>query len=316
MGPNHEKNGQNGRRSDSPFNKDEENWIVQQFHLGFSSPQIQRAFRHKFEIKNSKNIPHRKQFLRVFERFQQNGVGFSKNVGLPKKPADDPIKKKVVAFFKKNPHSSLRLASRKLPFSIHFSTIHRYLEEAGLHPYKPSLAQILSDDQKIQRIQFDSWLLLMIKNDPNFLQIVAFSDEKWFVLHQKPNRQNYRQWSINNPHELLDIKKQGDVKAMCFVCVVDGKILNPVWFQDEEGKNVSVNTQLYIETLKKNIIPQMQKMENFEKFWWQQDGATCHTSDASLHFLREHFENRIISRRADIIWPSSSPDHNPLDYSL
>ena len=35
---------------------------------------------------------------------------------------------------------------------------------------------------------------------------------------------------------------------------------------------------------------------------FQQDGATCHTAEATLDVLRPVFEDRIISRRAHAVW--------------
>ena len=47
--------------------------------------------------------------------------------------------------------------------------------------------------------------------------------------------------------------------------------------------------------------------------WFQQDVATCHTAEAILDVLRLVFEDRIISRRADVAWPPRSCDLTPLD---
>ena len=41
-----------------------------------------------------------------------------------------------------------------------------------------------------------------------------------------------------------------------------------------------------------------------------------HTAEARLDVLRHVFEDRIISRRADVIWPPRSCDLTPLDYYL
>ena len=46
--------------------------------------------------------------------------------------------------------------------------------------------------------------------------------------------------------------------------------------------------------------------------WFQQDGATCHTAEATLDVLSTVFKDRIISRRAD----NRSCDLAPLDYYL
>ena len=42
--------------------------------------------------------------------------------------------------------------------------------------------------------------------------------------------------------------------------------------------------------------------------------ATRHTAEATLDVLRPVFENRIISRRADVVWSPRSCDLTPLDY--
>ena len=56
--------------------------------------------------------------------------------------------------------------------------------------------------------------------------------------------------------------------------------------------------------------------ENISKIWFQQDDATCHIAEATLDVLRPVFEHRIISRRADDVWPPRICDLPPLDYYL
>ena len=48
----------------------------------------------------------------------------------------------------------------------------------------------------------------------------------------------------------------------------------------------------------------------------QQDGATCHTAEATVDILHPVFEDRVISRRADVVWPPRSSDLTSLDYYL
>ena len=55
---------------------------------------------------------------------------------------------------------------------------------------------------------------------------------------------------------------------------------------------------------------------DIDNIWFQNDGATCHTAEATLDVLRRVFEDRIISRRADVVWPPRSCDLTPLDYYL
>ena len=56
--------------------------------------------------------------------------------------------------------------------------------------------------------------------------------------------------------------------------------------------------------------------DDIANIWLQQDGATCHTAEATLDVLRSLFEDFIISRRADLVWPSRSCDMTQLDYYL
>ena len=53
--------------------------------------------------------------------------------------------------------------------------------------------------------------------------------------------------------------------------------------------------------------------EDIGNIWFQQDDATCHTAEATLDVLRPIFEDRIISRRADVVWRPRSCDLTPLD---
>ena len=45
----------------------------------------------------------------------------------------------------------------------------------------------------------------------------------------------------------------------------------------------------------------------------QQDGATCHAAEVILDALRPVFEDRIISRRTDVVFLPRSNDLTPLD---
>ena len=54
----------------------------------------------------------------------------------------------------------------------------------------------------------------------------------------------------------------------------------------------------------------------FSNICFQQDGATCHTAEATLDVLCFVFEDRIINRRADVVWLPRSCDLTPLDYYL
>ncbi|XP_053969084.1 uncharacterized protein LOC128870448 [Anastrepha ludens] len=47
---------------------------------------------------------------------------------------------------------------------------------------------------------------------------------------------------------------------------------------------------------------------DLDNVYFQQDGATCHTSNKTIDLLREKFPGRVISRRGDHNWPPRSCD--------
>ena len=50
------------------------------------------------------------------------------------------------------------------------------------------------------------------------------------------------------------------------------------------------------------------KEEDIGNIGFQQDSATCHTAKATFDVLRPVFEDCIISRKADVVWPPWSCD--------
>ena len=56
--------------------------------------------------------------------------------------------------------------------------------------------------------------------------------------------------------------------------------------------------------------------EDIGNIWFPQDGAACHTAEATLDVLRSVFEDRIISHITEVVWAPWSWDLTPLDYYL
>ena len=53
-----------------------------------------------------------------------------------------------------------------------------------------------------------------------------------------------------------------------------------------------------------------------EDIWFQQDWASCHTTNVTINLLRTVFEHRINSRNSDVNRLPRSYDLTPLDYFL
>ena len=63
------------------------------------------------------------------------------------------------------------------------------------------------------------------------------------------------------------------------------------------------------------LIPKVNEMNVIDPYF-QQDGATCHTTRLNMGILRQTIPGRLISRFGDVEWPARSPALSPLDYFL
>jgi len=73
-----------------------------------------------------------------------------------------------------------------------------------------------------------------------------------------------------------------------------------------------------IETLHRiiNEFPSPNLPPNIGTLWFQQDGATAHTTVISIPALRRLFPQRVISRFCDVPWSPLSPDLTAPDFFL
>ena len=94
-------------------------------------------------------------------------------------------------------------------------------------------------------------------------------------------------------------------------------IIGLYWFEDANGRAVTINTERYIEVLRK-FYADLARRRGVDRAlqWFQQDGATPHTSNESLAWLQQRFPGRLISRRCDPEWSLHSPVLKPLDFYL
>ena len=80
---------------------------------------------------------------------------------------------------------------------------------------------------------------------------------------------------------------------------------------------MTINTERYVQVLGKFWTALGRRREVVRVLqWFQQDGATPHTSKESLVWLQQRFPDRVISRRCDPQWSPYSPDLNPPDFYL
>ena len=143
--------------------------------------------------------------------------------------------------------------------------------------------------------------LISSKYMTSFGKKIIFSDEAHFNLGGYVNKQNSCIWGTENPHAYIE--KPTHPKRVTVWCGFWSKgIIGLFFFENEQGEAVIVNGDRYRAMLNEFLFTKIE------------DGATCHTAEASLDILRPVFEDCIISRRADVDWPRRSCDLTPMDY--
>lgn len=102
-------------------------------------------------------------------------------------------------------------------------------------------------------------------------------------------------------------------KVTVWCAIWSGGVIGPYFFENEEGVTQTVNSHRYSQMIADFFWPEINDMD-LEEMWFQQDGATSHTTRPVLALLQEKFEGRVISRFGDVNWPPRSCDLSPLDF--
>ena len=130
------------------------------------------------------------------------------------------------------------------------------------------------------------------------------------------NKQNFLYLAGVNPHVLHERPLHSE--RVTFWCAVgEFGVLGPYFFEDEDDSAVAITSARYNEMLENFLHAQLNELAADPKnIWFQQDGATVHTAQRTMHYLRELFLRHIISHHSNIPWPARSPDLAPCDFFL
>ncbi|GFV19820.1 transposable element Tc3 transposase [Trichonephila clavipes] len=164
------------------------------------------------------------------------------------------------------------------------------------------------------RRRFVEWAQNEIAVVPDFHKRILFSDEAHFWLNGYVNKQNCRVWSEANPQVYVKTPLHPE-KLTVWGALWAGRIIGPYFFKNDEGDNVTVNGDRYRAMITIFFIPELNN-HDVQELWFQQGGATCHTTGATINLLKDTFGDSLISRFGPVNWPPSSCDLTPLDYFL
>jgi hypothetical protein len=171
---------------------------------------------------------------------------------------------------------------------------------------------LLSERLKTLRLERSKKILQILKKKT---PIILFSDEKYFtvdpVCNSRNNRYITKKRSKDVPHSIRSVQKsKHPAQIMMFGLVAsNGKKMPPIFL--ESGFRMGAK-----EYLDRILIPHVKPwiQSNFsdnDYIVFMQDGAPCHTAKTVQKWL---FEN--VPYWPKEVWPPSSPDLNPLDFSI
>ena len=157
------------------------------------------------------------------------------------------------------------------------------------------------------------WFCDKIDAVPDFLDNVWFSNEAHFLLSGHVNFKNNIFWGSTPPEHCLQ-RPLHSAKCTAWVDISKHGIIGPFRFEDDKELSVTINTERYVQVFWTALGRWRGGVRVLQ--WFQQDGATPHSSNESLAWLQQRFPDRLISRRCDPQWSPHSPDLNPPDFYM
>jgi transposase len=264
---------------------------------------------------------HSRTIKRIVNKFEKEGTVERKTgSGGHNSKRDHHFNLELKRSIRRDPTQSIRRLARERGVSAR--TVERAVaEDLKMRSYVRPVRHLVTPGQKVRRLERAKIILNKVKHDPG---VIFYTDEKNFTQDTHTNRRNSRVLA-SDPHERdknVIFKCKNPAKVMVFACVAsDGKKMPLIMFEKAER----LTGVRYVQVLKEvktwilSEYPEARddgnpnKINKDFKFTFQQDGAPCHTSAVAQKFLRDEFGNRFWDKGT---WPPSSPDLNPLDFSI
>ena len=253
----------------------------------------------------------RKVFSRLARRLRETGN--VQPIQVPRRIRRTRIEENIInvlAYVQYDPTLSTRNISNDL--GLPRTIVHEILQENKMHPYHIVLHQALKDTDYDNRLNHCHWVLNMIRENPNFLSLILWTDEATFSSAGGVNLHNMHYWSEQNPHWMRQVEHQNRWSLNVWCGIVEGKILGPHFFDQ------TLNGERFLEFLNVFLPPLLEdvSLETRRNMWFQLDGCPAHYNRNVREHLDEQYPNRIIGRGSLFPWPARSPDLTCLDFYL
>lgn len=189
---------------------------------------------------------------------------------------------------------------KDLNINISKSSVYNGCTEMRYKYKPPQHSQLLSEQQKVNRISFSNTLLTKYHNSEIDLQAINFSDESRFVLGDD-KQWVWRRHGERNPTAVVP---QVKFPPSVMIFAVIGRNYKSKLVLVEG----SIDSEKYIENIKQSgLISDLDSTLGRGNWIFMQDGATSHTSKTTVQWLQS--QCKFIQG-----WPANSPDLNPIEH--
>ena len=251
-------------------------FLVQKFYELKHICLIQRAYRTKYK---SENAPQANTIKNIVSNFEKTGSVAAINPNRNKRSKKrEEAKNQLETMVADFPNLSIRKAASAVGVSpkLVYTILH---DDLHLKPYKFHEWHKLEYNDYQKRVDFAEWFLSLPPKSKFYL---VCSDEAYFYLTLPVNKQNNRQWAISQPSEGVEIPLQ-DEKILVWVAISATKVYGVYYFES------SVKKDNYLEMLQTFFWPKHLRTAEYQKYYFQQDGASAHTATMFKHGYMANF---------------------------
>jgi hypothetical protein len=110
-------------------------------------------------------------------------------------------------------------------------------------------------------IQIEEWILDSTQEDLILLDRILWTDEAIFQVNGRINRHNCVYWSDKNLHLIIE-QELNVPQVIVWGGIWSNGVVGPYFFED------NVTSEKYLQMLKDNMIPQLEKHSSFETMIW------------------------------------------------
>lgn len=267
--------------------------------------EAMRKFKKKY---NSMSPPSASQIAGWKEKLLETGTLVKPRHGSGRivSATGDNQREAVANIINDEPTSSTRQIARLSGIST--TSVRRIIKSEKYRPWKFRRHQELYDADPDRRLEFCDKMKLEIQTNPQFHQLIVFSDEATFHTCGTVNKHNLHYYSKENPHMKLTTPVNSPSVKIWAMINGDGV----------QGLHIcegTIDGDYYLDNILKAIV--WPYFRHRRRSIYQQDGAPPHWKLVCRNFLDEKMPNRWIGRRGSHSeFPPRSPDLTPLDYWL